>query len=40
MACHIIELLDGIVASSATRRYHQMASTFTVPNRLTGDEEF
>ena len=40
MACHIIELLDGIVESSATKRYHEMSSTFTVPDRLTGDEEF
>jgi predicted dehydrogenase len=40
LACHIIELLDGIVASSETKRYQQLTSTFTAPDRLTGDEEF
>ena len=40
MACHILEVLDGIVQSSATRQYHRLTSRFTAPERLTGDEEF
>ena len=40
MACHILEVLDGIVESSATRQYHRLTSSFTAPERLTGDEEF
>lgn len=40
LACHILELLDGIILSSQTKRYQQLASTFTIPDRLTGDEEF
>ena len=33
-------MLDGIVESSATRQYHRLTSSFTAPERLTGDEEF
>lgn len=40
MACHMVEVLDGIVASAQTKRYHQLTSTFTVPERLTGTEVF
>ena len=40
MACHILEVLDGIVESSATRQYHRLTSSLTAPERLTGDEEF
>jgi predicted dehydrogenase len=40
LACHILELFDGIVASSTTKQYHQPASSFAVPRRLTGEETF
>ncbi|GAA2974276.1 Gfo/Idh/MocA family oxidoreductase [Microbacterium terrae] len=40
LSCHIIDVLDGVVASSASGRHQTITSTFTVPDRLRGDERF
>ena len=40
MACHMVELLDAIVKSCSTRQFVKLASTFDIPARLNGNEEF
>jgi hypothetical protein len=40
MACHLLELLDGVVESSKTGQYVQMQSSFDKPEPLAGDEMF
>lgn len=40
MAAHVLEILDGIVASSSSKRYVQLTSTFERPKPLTCEEIF
>ncbi|MDR1903297.1 MAG: Gfo/Idh/MocA family oxidoreductase [Treponema sp.] len=40
MACHLLELLDGIANSCETKTYTTMASDFIKPAPLTGKEVF
>lgn len=40
LACHLLEMLDGIAASCKTRQYTQLKSTFQTPEPLTGNEIF
>jgi hypothetical protein len=40
MACHLLELLDGIANSSETKRYAKLTSDFSKPEPLTGNEKF
>lgn len=38
LACHILELLDGVVSSCESKRYAKLESTFTKPELFLGDE--
>lgn len=40
MACHALELLDGIVASSEAGTFYRMTTAFAKPAQLKGDETF
>jgi predicted dehydrogenase len=40
MACHLLELLDGVVKSCDAHSFVKLNSTFEVPERLNGNEKF
>ena len=40
LACHVIEVLEGVVASSNSRQTQTIGSSFAIPDRLGGDERF